>query len=592
MTKTQYEEIIRILRKKVSSRARLITSINTNLKLNIPKSTNYQKLLEKLVSSGNEKKFSKKMYNLSSFNEIIEKEQIDDALYAFPKETLVLIAEQLSDKKKKWKFTKTNVSDLKRTLVFNTQKSDYQKLFPQLIQKQQIPNLIQHYKAVVGPLGITNSTVERSGYDADNLVEFLSYYITSNTMKDFLEHSSFIPTELPMIDEKLLPIAIQQLIITYGSDDEIRILFNTLIENEIIQINSDEYYSIGIVTPYGVIYSNFDDPIQELISYVLKKTSHDALDYHLREDGYASGPLELRLYGKCLVIPPEKILDHEFGMNDLREIGKNLGLVRLEKLTKKNLLIKYILLALGFITSTEISGISKFISDVEELQTKIESEKDPEKLSGLVMNVYVLSEKILKDLIYFHIAIFWSVVQQEEDKESKLALARKIIREEFKEKKDFSKPSFGQLVYLMKTMNNYVTNNPTRLKLIQNTLGRDYVFPPQELEHLIKINESRAQFSHDSSSSKQNEFLSSNEIINNLISVAKQFKAQKIYPITFRIKSEVTNEYGTSYYEAISEDNKNWKILNKDWLAPGTMGMMYSRTDEIAVFPFLVIKYW
>ena len=159
-SQTQYDELIRIIRIRVNSRAQLIEWINKTLKLKIPKSTNYQNLIEQIINSGNETKFSQKMYGLSSFGEIIEKDLIEDGLHAFSKETWVVIAKNLSQNKKKWKFTKSNAGDLKRTLVFHTSLKDYEKLLPELIQNEQIPNLIQHHRAVVGSLGITRSVVE------------------------------------------------------------------------------------------------------------------------------------------------------------------------------------------------------------------------------------------------------------------------------------------------------------------------------------------------------------------------------------------------------------------------------------------------
>lgn len=591
MNETQIDEIIRIIRNKVSSKARLITWVSKNLNLTIPKSTNYKKLIEKIASSGNEKKFSKKMYNLSSFYEIIEKDLIDQGLYAFPKETLILIAEHLSEKKKKWKFTKSNVGDLKTTIIYNTTLKDYEKLLPELIQNQHIPNLIQHYGVVVGPLGITRAKIDRSGYDADDLIEFLSVHVTDTTVKHFQNYADFIPSELVSHNKNRTLVATQQLIVTYGSDEEIKNLFNILIENEIIQINEEEYRSIGIITPCGVVNNNSEDPVKDLASLVLTKANHDALDYHLKEEGYSSGPLEFRLYGKYLMTPPEIILNHEFGMNDLREIGKKLGLIRLEKVIQKDQLIRYLLLALGFTISTEISGISQYIRNLEESQNQCKTEGDSEKLRGLILNVFAQCEKILKDLIYFHIAIFWAGIQEEESNESKLSLARKFIRKELKEKKDFSKPTFGQLVYLMKNMNSYLVENSTRQKKFQEALSRDYVFSPKELEKLIKISESRGQFSHDTSRITHKP-LSAVEIIKELISVAKQFESEKIYPVIFRVTREITNEYGISYFEAIGENNTRWNIKTHEWLTPGTIGMMFSSTDKIAVFPFLVTKYW
>jgi len=422
-----------VIRLRVNSKAGLFEWVNKNLNLKIPKSTNYQKLIEQIINSGNEANFSKKMYGLSSFDEIIEKDLINDGLSAFSKEESVIIAEKLSQNKKKWKFTKSNVGDLTRILISHSNLKDYEKLLPELIQNEQIPSLIQHHRAVVRPLGITRSIAERSGFDADDLVELLSAYVTKETLTHFCDNAKFLANYL-LINKNYSPDEIQQLISIYGTDDDIKNLFIVLIENQFIDIKDEEHRSIGIITPYGIIVNSSEDPIKDLVSLVLEKTSDTALDIHLKEQGYSSGPLEYRLYGKCLMTPPEDILNHEFGMNDLREIGKRLGLIRLDYVTQKNHLIRYLLLALGFTISTEISRISAYLKLLEEYQNKFESERDSEQLRGLMMNVYIQSEKILKDLIYFHIAIFWPSVQEIEDSEGKLHIARKIIRREFRDK--------------------------------------------------------------------------------------------------------------------------------------------------------------
>lgn len=289
--------------------------------------------------------------------------------------------------------------------------------------------------------------------------------------------------------------------------------------------------------------------------------------------------------------PPEEVLHHEFGMDALREFGKRLGLIRLDYVTQKDQLIRYLLLGLGFTLSTEISGISTYLKLLEQCQNKIESETDTEQLRGLMMNVYIQSEKILKDLIYFHISIFLSDVEEFEYDDEKLSVARKIIQTEFGDRKDISKPSFGQLVYLMKKINSHVLENKSKRKQIKDKLGRDNVFPPDMLDDLVEIVKSRNQLSHDSVNPNVNA-LSSGDIIKKLSSIGRDLKSKKICPITFRVTRHITNQYGITYLESTDEDDIHWDIKTDEDMEPRTLGMMYSTTDKIAVFPFLVIKYW
>lgn len=250
----QYDEIIRLVKIKIKSKSDLVKLVNKKLKLKIPKATSYYNLIEQIINSENETKFAKKIFGFSSFDEIIEKELIRDGLSVFSKETAVIIADNLSQNKKKWKYTKSNLGDLITNLVSHTNLKHYEKLFPELIQKDLISNLIQHRRAIIGPLGITRSVIIRGDYDADDLIKLLSTYLTEETAIHFSNNAKFISSYL-LNNKKYSLDEIRQLILTYGTDDDIKNLFTVLIENQFIQIDGEEDSSIGIITPHGIIGS-------------------------------------------------------------------------------------------------------------------------------------------------------------------------------------------------------------------------------------------------------------------------------------------------------------------------------------------------
>src|SRR5438445_6033435 len=167
-----------------------------------------------------------------------------------------------------------------------------------------------------------------------------------------------------------------------------------------------------------------------------------------------------------------------------------------------------------------------------------------------------------------------------------------IVRKEFDERKDISRYTFGQLIRFMVQMNKYAKEKSKMHKIIHEDLCRRDLFPPKDLELLLKINENRARFTHDAESTQNENLFSGPEIIGKLLEIAKEFQLQKIYPTTFRVLREITNEYNVSYLEVLDENEKQWTVKTDYWIVPGTIGMMYSKTEVISVFPLIVSMFW
>lgn len=594
MGNATYDDIIPILREKWNTKDDFIEWTNKNLKIKIPKNSTYEKTLSEIHNLKKENVFCKKAFSCNSLKEIIEKYDIELALGVFSREELTLIADILSVHKQKWKYNKTTIRGLTKSIVINTTKEDLQKLFENLILEHRIPDLIQYYKIVAGPLGITKAIVERRGVEADDLIDLLSKYLTMSTYDEFKKRAKFIPSDYKTgTANQLLPIKLQQIIISTGTKKQILDIFNELIADEVIKINKDYDYYAFKVTPCGIFSNIPDDPIEKLVDILMDELPDEALDNELRTDGYTSGPIRSRLVGMTIITPPESILEKIFGLPDLREIGKNLGLVRIDKISNKTELIRYLLIRIGFSMPKRIEGISQFIKILEGYGNQVKNNTPPEKLTGIMTSVYIETEKILKDLIYFHTSCFWPESTESGNREKILDLVHKKIKKEFDEGRDIPRLTFGQLIHLMKKMNKYVDEKNNIKKIVQDELDRSELFPSTDLDILLQINDNRARFTHNSEISQQNEnIFTPSEIIEKLLKIAKDFQIKKTYPTIFRVLREITNEYNVSYLEATDENGNSWTVKTNDWIEPGTIGFMHSKTDVIAVFPLITTKFW
>lgn len=593
MNKEQKREIIIIIQNRFDRKENFVVWIHKNLKLKIYKNFSYENIIKIIENSGKEKEFCKKLYNLTSFIEIIEKYDIIDAMEAFSKENLVLFAERLSNHKQKWRYSKTTRGGLTNSLVKNTTKNDFKELFPQLILEKKITSpLIQYYKSVTGPLGITRAIVERKATEADNVVGLLSKFITKDLYDEFKKQTKFSSQIRMDLDKKLFPIQLQQLIISYCTNEQIHMIFNKLIENGTLKIKKVEDYCPFIITPCGMFTDFPEDPIEELVNILIKELPKQELDEELKSKGYESGPLKLRLHGQFLKTKPEEIINKMFGMPQLKSLAKELKFARTD-VTSKDDLIRYLLIRLGFFIPTRVEGLTQHIEVLENYQKQVKGEKIPEKVAGIMTNVYVIGEKILKDLIYFYSSCIWPEINNLENKESKVKEVQKKIETELKGRKDpFSRPSFGVLVDILFEINEYTATNKKLKKLIQNEFGRKNLFPPNELDILRIINQNRSQFTHDSSEDTPSTILSPFKIIGELINVVRKFQMRKIFPIAFFVQRQIINEYDVTYLEVRAEDGRDWTVKTDEWIKPGLTGLMYSKTDLTAINPQIIAKFW
>ncbi len=585
------DELTLIVKARIDSKNDLINWLKRNLELRIPKNSSYDKIFTIVKEKGKEKDFSKKLFHCETFNEVIQKDEIDGALHIFQKDDLVYLANQLSHNQKKWKYNKSTYQIIIDSIVKNTTKQDFVNLFPKLILENRIFSVMQYYKAVIGPLGITQAKESRKATESDELVSLLSEYVTGDSYELFLKYAEIPRNDLNNLANRLQPIAVQQLLLSNYTIQEISTIFNRLINDKVIKIDAVRRYWEYTVTPCGLIIDIESDPIQNLVNILLKKIPNEELDKELIKDGYASGPLYDRVYGLCLIEKPEQILDREFGKTDLKLLSKSLGLVNFDDISDKNALIQYVMLKLGFTLPQKPRGISHYLTELEQYRLALNNSKWD--VTGIVTKVYVIIEKMLKDLIYFYSFIVLTELVGKKFIDEEPEKINQKIKELFSLDADISRQTLGKLLSLLRKLNSLAEQNNSFKKFLETYLDKRELFPPNELADIGTIIDNRARFTHDHDSSKNpSKLLSPIQIIESIFRIMNQFYSKKIYPVSFNVLREISNQYNITYYEVLLEDGNQLTVVTDVYLENDKSWLMINLTDKIAIKPIIVKRFW
>lgn len=587
-----FEELTSIVKNRFDSKSSLVSWIKKNLNIKITQNTSYDNIFSTVIKKQKEKDFSAKLFHCQTFNEIIEKSEINDALYIFSKDELILFANQTSHNQKKWKYDKSTNQSIIKSIVRNTAKQDFKNLFPKLMLEKQLFTVVQYYKSVVGPLGITRAKENRKAMAADELASLLSEYITNDTYEEFVKYVKIQDDDIKNISDQLRPLAVQQLLLSNYSIQEIISIFNKLIDEKVIKIENVRKYWNCTITPCGLIIDIEAEPIQNLVDILIKKIPNDDLEKELARKGYSSGTLSDRVYALCMEEKPEQILDREFGKSDLKQLAKNLGLVNVAEIDDKSSLIQYVMLKLGFTLPQKPRGISNYLEELEQFGKALRNTNSDE--TGIITKVYVIIEKVLKDLIYFYSFILVTDLLRKKDVEEIGDEINKKIKEKFSLETNVSRLMLGKLLNLLKKLNDASEEDNLFKNFIKEKLQREELIPHIYLDEIGTIIDNRARFTHDHDASKKpSKLLSSSQIIESAIRIMKRFVEDKIYPTSINVIKEISDQYNNNYYEVLLENGNTLVVVTDNYgLEIGKPWFMINFTDKIAVKPIIVERFW
>jgi hypothetical protein len=207
-------------------------------------------------------------------------------------------------------------------------------------------------------------------------------------------------------------------------------------------------------------------------------------------------------------------------------------------------------------------------------------------------DVYGETERILQDIVYFHIAFLWKVRTRGRKPEEVEAEITKIVRNVKVSDKPFSKLTFGEFIKLIRTLNKEVQRNRNLKDELVKTFNRNHILPQDRMEILNKMSQWRATlFAHRrmKESAKKPDRQTVSEIVRTLKGFSRFIEESKIYPEVIQVTYEVTNKYGTRYLEAIDEKGNPW-VIEYRWLDPSKPYFMFSKTNPVAIDPIIIEK--
>ena len=390
-----------------------------------------------------------------------------------------------------------------------------------------------------------------------------------------------------------------QLIHTYMDDEDICRIINQLISTEYIappnirRLYERFPYSFSdwIITPYGVFKQSpswLKSPNKKLAELLKREFSNTDQKYLEPELEPYKGSYSLRVLEYCIRENPEKILGI-FGRGKLRKIAEELGVSAAHKIKNEEELIRLIILRLDFNLPPILSGIVEYNLFLDRCLKRLLKK---ESISGVMADVYSETERILQDLTYFYICYLWKISTKSKKPEELETEITNIVRELNVSNKPYTRITFGEKIKLIRTLNNKIRKNKNIKKILLDTFNRRHIIPNNQIKILEEISIHRASlFAHKKVKirGKKNNYNKCNEIINNLILFSKILEEKKIYPHLIRLKFEITNEYGTKYFEAIDEYDNEW-IVEYQWLDPSKPYFMYSKTKPVAIDPIIIEK--
>lgn len=523
---------------------------------------------------------------------------------------LTFIADKLSQGRKKWSYDKRSRSSVKRAIGSNVEEEELVRVLEESLGKEMpngyaFPETIQFQNIVLGPLGFLKSVVRRKRYDAETVVNIFIRFVRGEKLfkKAIREFQDEIPKEvLNSIIYKGEPSdksTLIQLVLAYLSDEEICELMNKLLEKEMIKMGISGLYEEiedpWIVTRHGLALTPEDKPVRNLANLVRNHYEEEDLGPELRA---YSGDFQTKLLEYCIMESPKAILRRLFGLPELREIAKELGFVS-DKIGSTDEVVALILLGLGFNVPPLLAGVTTYLKDIRKWKGDLSESREVGERSGIMSQVFVVMEKVLRDLDYFHMVFLWnerlnkleSDVQEEMpeliSRQVKIKALDVFIHKKFRIKKPFERLGFGDLISLMKKVNIALQKVRSLKRKMDRSFGRTWILENKEVKLLNKISPYRSSFTHTKDYPGDEKCEEIVRLIENLL---KQIQLRKTYPLVMRISREVSDGYGKSYAECIDENGDKWLLYTDAYLETSRPYFVHSKTPNIAVDPVVVEK--
>ncbi len=604
------------IRKRFASKANFIAFIKEKTGIKFSENKPYDVLFSEIKREiGTENFFT--LLGIKDIEEAEMRSSLADAFYKALFEApwghqLSPFYERLTGKKIKIK-RKVEKKEPAYKLAFSVDENDFISAWMDLYKEGILPPVIHYKNIVIGPLGWLKSLYENSGLYSD-IIDIIStkfdpesqdiiigsllgiieqigndpnkFELQDEIGREASEHLKEVESEE---DEEIRFAKIVQMIHVYFSDENLIQIINELIASKKIASPKvrglyERYpysFSDWVITSYGLIRQEplwKRKPSKKLSELLQKTFKKEDIAPDLK---HYQGSYPLNLLAYCIKEDPKKILDQLIGgIPYLRDIAKTLSIPGAKIMERREELIKLILLRLGFNIPPNIVGISQYRKLLDERLSDIKRDKP---VKEIMRDVYVETENLLRDLSYFYISWY--------SKSTDVKKINEKVGELNISDKPFQRLTLGEYIKLIRTLNTKIERDRTLKNRFFADFGKERILPKDKMNVLDKVSAYRKPFVHPDT----DETVPARETCVQIVSDIQEFcgyiEDEGIFPLVIRIKRDVTNEYGISYYEVIDDkDNEWWVYKDRVRLDIHKLYFMYSKTKPVAIQPVIIEK--
>jgi len=549
--------------------------------------------------------------------------KISNVLRRLYLDELIMLADKLSEGGKQWSYGRRKKANVAKSIASNTSEQEIIQSLRELCGKkihkslkraqprlqtnvENFPPAIQVRKIVLGPLGFLESVMDRYRSEADEIISLFEKYLKKegDLKKLVREFQELIPKEAYseiFVNGKNIKPKLIQAILAYANDKTIRNSINRLLSQGDIELNIPEEYELTSflpwrITRWGLIPHPENEAIENLTSLLKRNFKEEDLSAELRR---WPGDFQTRLLEYCIIENPNEILLHLFGAPALRKITKKLGFVNVAGINDLTQLVTLVLLGLGFNIPPRLIGLHQTLESLFRLERDLKDSVSIKQKSGVMSQVYVETEGLLRDLLSFYISFLWKKdiqrIEEELEYEARELTPSQIkikalvatVRKRLGIKKSFDRFTFGEFVGIARELNRIIEDTQSLKRKMKKTFNRGWLLPKGLLKSLDEASSYRANFVHPKKFPGDRKC---SKILGKLSNFVQELAAQKIFPIALRITREIEDEYGKSYAEAIDESGDRWILYTDKWLDPAPAYFMHSKTPSIAINPVLIEK--
>lgn len=538
------DELIKLIKNLIHNKSDLIQLLDEK-GIKLSKSITY----DEIISRVGEKELLK-LFGFRTIQEGYRKLDIINLINKSNLNEVSLLAKELGVQKK------NKAENIKEIFLLRNEEQ-ISNAIKILFKTKKLLGIYQYLKIVSGPKGIIDSCYEHQS----DVVQFV----------DSLKESELkqIYRKLEIKEEASTVNEMKQLILANSSDENIIKEVNKLISNRLILIDPSESPELSIImTSCGLFQrEEWKNPKLELRDLLLKKVDKDDLKLVIAKElklkkEVDNHELERYLLEYLLDKSPEDIIHSFFDKPDIIRLAESIFKCKPNDDISFEEIINCILSTLGFIIPPKLIGLKSYKEQIIKILDKTMFTMDD------ATTIARETDRVLRNLIQFSSKFIWEIEEKN---------YRKILTEKCDVDKDFNKLSSGELIRILRVMDeNIKKDNKIKQKLYLE-FGQKYLISTTSLKILDKW------VSHRNGVIKRNEKLD-RKIIEDLIEFADNIK--DIYPLIVRVEKEETDKYDTHFIYLIDDKGAEHRISLTHYLE--TIPYFMSPSNRTIVDPFIV----